>query len=117
MRARRASTAERLHAVATALGVPAETATRLVAAVMAWDDGGPPAGAAIYVPLADPALVDRLDAYARELGVPADVLGLLFIGTGLERHEARARGRRWASDTVEPSHRPSGRSGRGRRTA
>jgi Ca2+/H+ antiporter len=100
MRARRASAAARLHAVATALGMPAATVGRIIAALVARATAEPPT--TVVVPLMDPALVARLDAAAHALGVPADVLGLLFIGIGLECHEARAQGRRWAADTRAP---------------
>lgn len=109
--------AQRLQAVAAALGVPAATAASLAADCAAWDGDGLPAADSVTMPLADPCLVARLDANARALGVPADVLALLFIGIGLERCDARERGQRWASDTAGPSRRAGGRSsGRGRGT-
>jgi hypothetical protein len=107
VRHRHSATAERLHAVAIAFGMPPEASTRLVAECMASDPAGWPADRALLV--SDPALVARLEAQSHAVGVPVAVLGAFFVAIGLERHEARRRGERWASDTAGPSRRAARR--------
>jgi hypothetical protein len=105
MRTRRASAAERLSAVAVALGLPREAVPRAVAAVEAS------AAAEWRVRIDDAALLARLDAWARAVGVPAESLAVLIVAAEVERREARGRGQRWASDSAGPSCRAGGRSG------